>query len=58
MEIKIQTTLKGAAAEKFVASMERNHRSIAGEAAYRLEQSLERDCAASEAPCEEGRGGK
>ena len=40
MEIKIQTTLKGEAAERFVVSMERNHRSIAGEAAYRLEQSL------------------
>lgn len=40
MEIRIQTVLKGEAAEKFAASAERNHRTIAGEAAYRLEQSL------------------
>lgn len=43
MEIKIQTTLKGEVAEKFVASMVRNHRTMAGEAAFRLEQSLEQD---------------
>lgn len=41
MEIKIQTKLKGEAAELFVASMERNHRSVSGEAAYRIERSLE-----------------
>lgn len=40
MEIKIQATLKGEAAEKFVTSMERNHRTRAAEAVYRIEQSL------------------
>jgi len=43
MEIKIQVTLKDKAAERFVASMKRNHRTMAGEAAFRLEQSLECD---------------
>lgn len=43
MEIKIQTTLKGLAAERFVAAMNLNHRTAAGEAAYRLEQSLAKD---------------
>lgn len=43
MEIKIQVTLKDEAAERFVASMKRNHRTMAGEAAFRIEQSLERD---------------
>lgn len=43
--LKVQTTLKGEAAEKFLASMARNHRTIAGEAAYRLERSLEAECA-------------
>ena len=43
MDVKIQTTLKGEAAERFVAAMERNHRTMAGEAAFRLEQSLARE---------------
>lgn len=43
MEIKIQTVLKGEAAEKFAAAASMNHRSIAGEAAFRLEQSLKDD---------------
>ncbi len=43
MEIKIQTVLKGEAAEKFAAAASMNHRSIAGEAAFRLEQSLKND---------------
>lgn len=44
MEIKVQVTLKDKAAESFVASMKRNHRTMAGEAAFRIEQSLEHDC--------------
>ena len=39
-EIKVQVTLKGEVAEKFAASMERNYRSIAGEAAFRIAESL------------------
>ena len=58
MAIKIQTVLEGDAETRFRASMAANHRSIAGEAAYRLEQSLERDCAASEADAAAGRVGK
>lgn len=45
MEIKIQVTLKDEAAEKFVASMKRNHRTMAGEAAFRLEESIRQDAA-------------
>ena len=41
MEIKIQTKLEGEAAEMFAASMARNHRTASGEAAYRIERSLE-----------------
>lgn len=40
MEIKVQVTLKGEVAEKFAASMERNYRSIAGEAAFRIAESF------------------
>ena len=43
MEIKIQTKLDGKAAELFAASMERNHRTASGEAAYRIERSLEEE---------------
>ena len=43
MEIKIQTTIRGEAAELFAASMEHNHRTAAGEAAFRIEKSLAND---------------
>ena len=42
MEIKVQVTLKGEVAEKFAASMAENYRTIAGEAAFRITDSLKR----------------
>ena len=43
MEIKVQATIRGRLAEVFAASMERNFRTIAGEAAYRIAESLGRE---------------
>ena len=54
MEIKVQVTLKGEVAEKFAASMERNYRSIAGEAAFWIAESFagEESCGAEAATVE------
>lgn len=43
--VKIQVVLVGEPAEKFLEACRCNHRTMAGEAAFRLEKSLKADAA-------------